>query len=151
MTLLVKDANTVTQPISTQTDVQGNLVPVNVPASVVGTVATPVSAAAPLPVINAAGSIAVDGSGTVTSQSVAQTLFGGVVPTNGYMVCNNCATGTMWVIDGTTAANNVGFAMNASQSVVAGSIFITPSGYKPIGPVSIYGGATSGNFTARRW
>ena len=36
MTLLVKDANTTTQPISTQPDVAGNLVPVHAPASMVG-------------------------------------------------------------------------------------------------------------------
>ena len=57
MTLLVKDANTTTQPISTQADVAGNLVPVHAPAAVVGGVATPVGPTAPLPVVNTAGGL----------------------------------------------------------------------------------------------
>jgi hypothetical protein len=61
MTLLVKDANTTTQPLSTQLDMASNLVPVHTPAPLVGTVATPVSATNPMPVINAAGAPAVDG------------------------------------------------------------------------------------------
>jgi len=60
MTLLVKDANTTVQSLSTQSDAQGNLVPVHVPAAVAGGVATPVSAVAPLPVINAAGAPAIE-------------------------------------------------------------------------------------------
>ena len=89
MTLLVKDANTTTQSISTQTDVAGNLVPVHAPAAIAGGVATPVGPTAPLPVINAAGSPAVDGSGTVVTGGIAQPLFAGVVPVNGFLVANN--------------------------------------------------------------
>ena len=59
MTLLVKDANTTTQPISTQTDVAGNLVPVHAPAAVVGGIATPVGPTAPLPVINTGAAAAI--------------------------------------------------------------------------------------------
>jgi hypothetical protein len=51
VTLLVKDANTTTQPLSTGLDSSGNLVPMHVPASIISGVATPVSIAAPLPVI----------------------------------------------------------------------------------------------------
>ena len=86
MTLLVKDANTTIQPISTQTDVAGNLVPVHVPAAVVGGIAIPVGPTAPLPVINTSGAAATDGSGTVVAGGTAQTLFAGVVPINGYIV-----------------------------------------------------------------
>lgn len=49
MTLLIKDANQATQPISTQPDAAANFAPVHVPASMVGNVATPVSTANPLP------------------------------------------------------------------------------------------------------
>ena len=61
MTLLVKDANTTTQSISTQVDTAGNLVPVHAPAAIAGGVATPVGPTAPLPVINAAGSAVIGG------------------------------------------------------------------------------------------
>jgi hypothetical protein len=74
VTLAIKDGNTQLQAISTQTDVAGSLVPVDVPASVVGNIATPASSSAPLPVINAAGAAAVDGSGTIASGGAAQSL-----------------------------------------------------------------------------
>ncbi len=89
MTLLVKDANTTTQPLSTGLDSSGNLVPVHAPAAIVAGIATPVSAAAPLPVINAAGPLASDGSGTVVAGGTAQAVFGGIVPVNGWLVANN--------------------------------------------------------------
>ena len=98
MTLLVKDANTTTQSISTQTDVSGNLVPVHAPAAIAGGVATPVGPTAPLPVINAAGSAAIDGSGTVVTGGMAQPLFAGVVPVNGFLVANN-SSATLYVSD----------------------------------------------------
>jgi hypothetical protein len=79
MTLLVKDANSQPQPIATQSDIAGNLAPVHVPAAVVAGVATPVSAANPLPVQVAEGSVAIDGSTTITLQTSAQTLFASVV------------------------------------------------------------------------
>jgi hypothetical protein len=142
LTVLVKDANTTTQSISTQA-AAANLVPVNMPSSLVGTVATPVSPTAPLPVINTS-SAAVDGSGTITRQTVAQQLFSGVTPANGFLISNNTASALL-IIDNGTSANNVGI------QVPANSVLVTPSGYKPIGPVSIYGGVTAGNFTARRW
>ena len=144
MTLYVKDANATTQPISTQPDAAANLVPVHVPASVIAGVATPVSTANPLPVEVAAGAPAVVGDGTIVSNTVAQTLFAGVTPQNGFSVCNNCAS-AMFINDGGTAANNVGFQL------ANGATYTTPPGYKPVGPVSVYGGTTAGNFAARRW
>lgn len=66
MTLLVKDANTTTQSTSTQSYQAGNLVPVNIPPALnTGGHAIPVIPSAPLPVINAAGAVPADGSGTV--------------------------------------------------------------------------------------
>jgi hypothetical protein len=145
MTLYVKDANATTQPISTQSDAAGNLVPMHVPASVVSGVATPISTANPLPVEVAAGSPAVVGDSTIVSASSPQTLFSGVTPVNGFSICNNCAS-AMFVSDGGTAGSNVGFYCAAS-----GGIYTTPPGYKPVGPVSVYGGTNGGNFAARRW
>jgi hypothetical protein len=144
MTLYVKDANATTQPISTQLDAASNLVPVHVPASVIGGIATPVSTAAPLPV-EIAGLPAVVGDSTIVSATSAQTLFSGVAPVNGFSICNNCAS-AMFISDGGAAANNVGFYCAGS-----GGIYTTPPSYKPVGPVSVYGGTNGGNFAARRW
>ena len=145
MTLLVKDANTTTQPISTQSDVAGNLVPMHAPAAVVGGIAIPVGAATPLPVINTAGAAAVDGSGTVVAGGTAQLLFAGVVPSNGYLVANNSAQ-TLYISDVGVATSG-----GASIPILAGAVFMTPSGYNPAGAVSLWGSTTGQAFAARRW
>jgi hypothetical protein len=145
LTLLVKDANTTTQSISTQVDVAGNLVPVHAPAAISGGIATPVGPTAPLPVINSAGAAATDGSGTVVTGGTSQMLFAGVVPVNGYLVANNSSI-ILYVSDVGTA--NVG---GASIPITPGAVFTTPSGYKPGGAVSLYGSATGQAFAARRW
>ena len=145
MTLLVKDANTTTQPISTQSDVAGNLVPMHASAAVLGGIATPVGPTTPLPVVNTAGSAAVDGSGTVAAGGTAQVLFAGVVPSNGYLVANNSSQ-TLYISD-------VGVATpgGASIPIPAGAVFMTPSGYNPAGAVSLWGSTTGQAFAARRW
>ncbi len=144
MALAIKDAFQATQTLSTEADAQANLVPVHAPASTVAGVSTPVGPTAPLPVINTAGALAVDGSATITSATVAQTLFAGVVPTNGFLICNNCAS-VLFVSDTRTAGPDIGV------QVAVGATYTTPTGYKPAGPVSVYGGTTSGNFDARKW
>jgi hypothetical protein len=147
MTLLVKDANTTVQPLSTEVDGNGNLVPVHAPASTTAQgVSTPVGPTNPLPVINAAGMAASDGSGTVATGGSAQTLFGGIVPANGFLVQNNSST-ALWVSDVGTAAA-VGASMQVSPN---GGTFVTPSGYKPGGSVSLFGATTGQAFAARRW
>jgi hypothetical protein len=145
LTLLVKDANTTTQSISTQIDSAGNLVPVHAPAAVAGGVAIPVGPTAPLPVINAAGSAAIDGSGTLVTGGMAQPLFAGLVPVNGFLVANN-SSATLYVSDVGAAS-----AGGASIPIAPGAVFITPSGYKPGGPISLYAGSTGQPFAARRW
>jgi hypothetical protein len=145
LTLFVKDANTTAQPISTQTDVAGNLVPVHAPAVVAGGVAMPVSPTTPLPVINTGGAAAIDGSGSVAMGGTAQTLFGGIVPVNGFLVANN-SSATLYVSD--VGAASVG---GASIPIGAGAVFMTPSGYRSSGPVSLYGATTAQAFAARRW
>lgn len=145
MSLLVKDANTTTQSLSTGLDSSGNLVPVHAPAVMVGGIATPVSAASPLPVINAAGQTASDGSGTVAAGGTAQTLFGGITPVNGWLVANN-SVAILYVCDVGAA-----IAGGASIPVAPGTVFATPPGYKPAGPVSLFGMTTGQSFAARRW
>jgi hypothetical protein len=147
VTLVVKDGNTQLQSLSTQVDASGNLVPVHTPAAVVAGIAVPASATAPIPVINAAGSPAVDGSGTITTGGTAQNLFSGTVPTNGYLVANPNASDALWICEGGTAAVNGA----GSIEIAAGANWNTPSGYKPFGVVSILGPNTADKFTARRW
>ena len=146
MTLLVKDANTTVQALSTETDGNGNLVPVHAPASVSQGVASPVGPQNPLPVVNTAGAAASDGSGALAAGGSAQTLFGGAVPANGFLVQNNSSE-TLWVCDGGIAS-----AGGASIQIGAnGGLFATPSGYKPVGAVSLFGATTGQVFAARRW
>ena len=145
MTLLVKDANTTTQSISTQIDIAGNLVPVHAPAAIANGVATPVGPTAPLPVINTAGSAAIDGSGTVATGGIAQPIFAGVVPVNGFLVANN-SSASLYVSDVGAAT-----AGGASIPIAPGAVFITPSGYKPAGAISLYASSTGQSFAARRW
>ena len=145
MTLLVKDANSQPQPIATQSDIAGNIVPVHVPASVIAGVATPVSAANPLPVQVAEGTLSVDGSTTIVSQTAPQVLFAGIVPAIGYQIGNNTAA-TLWVRDTGSPAGD-----HAGMPVPVGGTYTTPLNYRPAGPVSIYGGITGSNVECRRW
>jgi hypothetical protein len=146
MTLLVKDANTAVQALATALDGNGSLVPVHVPAaSNAQGVAVPVGPQNPLPVVNIAAT-ASDGSGTVATGGAAQMLFGGIVPDNGFLVQNNSAA-ALWISDVGTASSG-----GASIQIAAdGGIFVTPSGYKPAGAVSVYGATTGQAFAARRW
>jgi hypothetical protein len=76
------------QSLSTQSDVAGSLVCLNVPACLVTDLPTPVSATNPLPIVPTPNMTVLDGSGTMTVGGTAQTLFGGVKPVNGYLICN---------------------------------------------------------------
>src|ERR1700729_1131225 len=146
MTLLVKDANTTVQSLSTELDGSGNLVPLQAPASVAAGVANPVGPTNPLPVINTAGAAASDGSGTVATGGSPQTLFGGAVPANGFLVQNN-SSAAVWGC-GTGIASNGGASIQVAAN---GGVFAPPSGYKPAGAVSLCGGTTGQVFAARRW
>ena len=147
MTLLVKDANTTVQSLSTGTDASGSLVPVHAPATTNAQgVSTPVGPQNPLPVVNAAGAAASDGSGTLAAAGSAQTLFGGLVPDSGYLVQNN-SSGALWICDvGVASAGGASVQLAAN-----GGLFATPSGYKPAGAVSIFGAMAGQAFAARRW
>lgn len=146
MTLLVKDANTTVQSLSTVADASGNLVPLHAPAATNAGIAVPVGPANPLPVVNTAGGAATDGSGTLASGGSAQTMFGGLVPVNGFLVQNN-SSAALWVSD-VGAASSGGASI---QIAANGGMFMTPSGYKPAGTVSLYGATTGQVFAARRW
>jgi hypothetical protein len=100
---------------------------------------------APLPVINAAGSAAIDGSGTIVTGGMAQPLFAAVVPVNGFLVANN-SSATLYVSDVGAAS-----AGGGSIPIAPGAVFMTPSGYKPAGAVSLFASSTGQSFAARRW
>jgi len=147
MTLFVKDANTTVQSLATEVDGNGNLVPVHAPAATNAQgVSTAIGPQNPMPVINAAGAVASDGSGTLATGGSAQTLFGGIVPVNGFVVQNN-SSAALWISDvGVAAAGGASIQLAAN-----GGVFATPSGYKPAGAVSLYGATTGQLFAARRW
>ena len=94
--------------------------------------------------------ISVDFLGRISSNTdnqgrLDQTAVAGVVPVNGYLVANN-SSAILYVSD--VGIANVG---GASIPIPAGAVFMTPSGYKPAGAVSLYGGAAGQAFAARRW
>ncbi len=144
--LVIKDSNQQPQNLATTNDLGGNLVMVHTPAFVSGSFATPVSTISPLPVINTSGPVAIDGSGAITLGGTAQFLFASTVPVNGYLVANNSAS-NLYVSDVSAPAS----AGGASIPIAPGAEWRTPSGYKPPGPVSIFGGVTGAVFAARRW
>ena len=147
MTLLVKDANTTVQPLATGVDGSGGLVPLHAPAATDAQgIASAVGPQNPLPVINTASDAASDGSGAVATGGSAQLLFGGIAPAHGFLVQNNSAA-ALWISDvGTASAGGASIQLAAN-----GGTFMTPSGYKPAGPVSLYGATTGQTFAARRW
>lgn len=96
--------------------------------------------------LGSGGNTPVDGSGTVTTGGVAQTLFGGVTPAMGYMV-QNLSAGDLYINDLGTASAGAGSILIPSQ----GSMFISPSNYRPPGAVSLFGATTAQAFSARHW
>jgi hypothetical protein len=94
------------------------------------------------PAIPAAHHGPIDGSTTVTN-GVSTLLFGGAVPPNGFMVQS---FGNCYVNDNGPANIQAGFL------VLPNTTLITPTGYKPMGPVSIYcAGGLGGYVAARAW
>jgi hypothetical protein len=69
-------------------------------------------------------------------------LFGGTVPPNGFMIA---------APDGLCSVNDHGSVFDPNRILVAANTtFVTPPGYKPMGPVSaVCGGGTQGG--ARGW
>jgi hypothetical protein len=143
MTLPVEDADPRTQPSTTQPDAAGNPVLVCAAALVADGVATPIGPGNPLPVAER-GSIARDGSGTLVCGCEPQLLFGGIVPTNGYLVCNN-SPHALYVSDVGVAHDGTGIQIPPNTT------FVTPLGYVPQQAIGLYGPTTGQRFAARRW
>lgn len=87
-----------------------------------------------------------DGSGTITAGGVAQDLFGGTIPANGYMV-QNLSANPLYVNELAVASAGAGSILIPAS----GSMWITPQIWKPDAAISIFGGTTGQAFTARRW
>ncbi len=91
------------------------------------------------------GASAQDGSGSITVGGTAQNLFGGLTPTNGYLV-QNLSPAPLYISD-------VGAASIAGSSFIllTDQMFITPLAYRPPQGVSIFGNTSGQAFSARRW
>jgi hypothetical protein len=89
--------------------------------------------------------ICADGSGQISVGGTAQTLFSGLTPVNGYLLQNNSAS-VLYVSDVGTASNS-----SAILQLNPGVMWVTPAGYKPPGPVSIYGATSGQAYAARKW
>ena len=96
-----------------------------------------------------------DGSMTVPQGGVVVTLFSGVTPPNGFMVQINAPNelgNTCNISDNLPATiSGVGFLIGGVfNTTPLPNTFITPPGYKPIGPVSIIC-TSSITIAARGW
>ena len=98
--------------------------------------------------INEITSQGFDGSTTITTGGVAQTLFNGKIPPNGFEICNPDANEDLWVANGTTASPN---GIGSYRVAANGGTYTTPVGYGPIGVVSIIGTTTGHKITAKGW
>jgi hypothetical protein len=91
----------------------------------------------------------------------AVTLFGGVVPADGFMVgVYSSAFGNCTVSDDGPATSINGFKLqltgqtsdsNGTQPTPYALPLVTPSGYKPIGPVSVQCTSNEVSVEARGW
>jgi hypothetical protein len=88
---------------------------------------------------------------TMTYAPIAQTLFGGVPPVNGWKINNPNASGDFWVSDnGVTPSANGPSSYRVPSG--GGGQFATEPGEKPVGSALQLLGATIGApFIARRW
>lgn len=110
-----------------------------------GTVNCPVYTA---PATTAVPRASMDGS-MVIPNGVSTLLFNGAVPPNGFMLQSMGAI--CFVNDNGTASTQAGFVFGGNGTAYF-DVFVTPPGYKPIGPVSVFcapGGPTY--LSARGW
>lgn len=85
------------------------------------------------------------GDGTVTTGGTAQTLFAGATPVHGWAVYNPDPSEMLFVTDAATATINGGIPVPPQGG------YETPSGYRPVGPISLIGATSGHKFSARSW
>lgn len=88
---------------------------------------------------------ATEWNGRVGEAGVAQPIFGGAVP-NGYLI-ENTGGGDLFVSDGSESASDNG----TSFRIGPGERFVTPPGYSPPGPVSLFSRCEGNSYVARWW
>jgi hypothetical protein len=95
------------------------------------------------PAATAVPSRSMDGSMRVPA-TTSTTLFNGAVPPNAFIVQDTSGEGSCVVNDHGPANGNLatyaGFPLLNPQPLTLVSFFITPQGYKPMGPVSVWCG-----------
>jgi hypothetical protein len=96
-----------------------------------------------------------DGSMVIAAGGISVTLFNGVVPPNGFMVQinNSSSLGTSCNVNdnGPASIQQAGFLLGGIWvATPLPNIFVTPPGYKPMGPVSIMCGGSI-HIEARGW
>jgi hypothetical protein len=99
------------------------------------------------PAATAVQHASMDGSMNI-APFTSTTLFNGATPPNGFMV--QVASGIGCAINDNGSAN--GFSAVKGFLTVGPDLFVTPPGYRPIGPVNIFcGGSASTYVNARGW
>jgi hypothetical protein len=91
---------------------------------------------------------AVAGDTTITTGGVAQNLFSGATPPNGFAIYNPDPVNDLWVSDSTTAAANTAGSIRVAAN---GGGYESPQRYKPVGAISIVGAVSGQQITARKW
>jgi hypothetical protein len=98
--------------------------------------------------ITVEGSVGVDGSGIIEGDNVKQVMFNGKTPPHGFQICSEQQ---LFFSDvGNGPFDNVAYYTMVPVPTTPYACYTTPLGYRPPGPVMIYGnqGAT---FRARMW
>lgn len=89
-----------------------------------------------------------DCSTTITTGGTAQFICGSTKPPSGFAIYNPDQSGDLWVSDSMIATPNREGSIRVPAN---GGGYETPPGYKPLGPISIYGATTGQPITAKRW
>lgn len=86
---------------------------------------------------------------TMTFAPIAQALFGGVTPMNGFKVGDPNSADDVWISDATTTPVING--ASSTRVFANGGQYSTEPGEKPVGPVYLIGTAIGDRFNARSW
>ena len=126
------------------TDAAGGIVPAGVAAFVVGTVARPVTAADPLPVLRGvtAGALT-DRSGTIAAGGAAQQVAAANVNRK-YLLIQNLSAADLWVNFGAAAV-----ASQPSVRLAPGAALVMRGDYVDTQAVSVVGATAGQAFTAK--
>lgn len=94
------------------------------------------------------GSVGIDGSGVIQKANTPQVLFNAKTPPHGFQIY---AQQELWYTDFGTPNNINNLSSPSWIAIQPGAYYTTPLGYRPPGPVYIYGGSDQEPFAARMW